>query len=356
MTTLLAESAATLAGTSETPELAGGAMPPRGRRVEILEPLRGLAALAVAWFHFTNATGLLPEGWLRASGRYGWLGVEVFFVISGFIIPYSLFNAGYRFPRHAGRFILKRIVRLDPPYIAAILLTIALWYLSAAAPGYRGTVPQLEWLTLLLHLGYLNAFFGFPWVIPVLWTLAIEFQFYLLMAIVFPVAASRSWAPRLATLVVFCGVPFFASGEALVFRFLGLFALGIITFQRSIGRLSSRAYLGLLALAASTSYFAIGLQMTLAGVLTALLIAYVELPKFGPLTFLGAMSYSLYLLHVPVGGRAVNLGSRWAGETAWRLAVPFVALAISIVASYLLYRFVERPARKWSASLRYSPG
>ena len=119
VTTLLAESAATLAGTSETPELAGGAMPPRGRRVEILEPLRGLAALAVAWFHFTNATGLLPEGWLRASGRYGWLGVEVFFVISGFIIPYSLFNAGYRFPRHAGRFILKRIVRLDPPYIAA---------------------------------------------------------------------------------------------------------------------------------------------------------------------------------------------------------------------------------------------
>jgi peptidoglycan/LPS O-acetylase OafA/YrhL len=81
-------------------------------RVEIVDPLRGLAALAVAWFHFTNGSGFVKTEWLRASGRYGWLGVEVFFVISGFVIPYSMYCGGYRPRQHFGRFLAKRIARL----------------------------------------------------------------------------------------------------------------------------------------------------------------------------------------------------------------------------------------------------
>ena len=56
---------------------------------------------------------------------WGWAGVEVFFVISGFIIPFTLWQSGYRLKNYA-RFILKRIIRLDPPYLLSILLAIAL--------------------------------------------------------------------------------------------------------------------------------------------------------------------------------------------------------------------------------------
>src|SRR6266496_2565885 len=65
---------------------------PIKERVEIVHCLRGLAAVAVCWFHFTGHS----LGLLKQSGVYGWLGVEVFFVISGFILPYALYSSGYR--------------------------------------------------------------------------------------------------------------------------------------------------------------------------------------------------------------------------------------------------------------------
>ncbi|MEO6725174.1 MAG: acyltransferase family protein [Blastocatellia bacterium] len=113
------------------------------KRIHTLDALRGIASLAVCWFHLTNGNpAFLPDGWLKLSGKFGWLGVEMFFVISGFIIPFSMRRAGYSigdFPR----FILKRIVRLDPPYLVAIVLTIGLAYLSSLAPGFRGAATVL---------------------------------------------------------------------------------------------------------------------------------------------------------------------------------------------------------------------
>lgn len=321
--------------------------------VGIIEPLRGLAAFAVAWFHFTNGAGLLREGWLKSSGKYGWLGVEVFFVISGFIIPYSLYRAGYRFPEHMGRFILKRIIRLDPPYIVAIVATISLGYLSAASPWFRGSPPQIEWITLALHLGYLNAFFGFPWVIPAFWTLAIEFQFYLLISITFPVLASTSRLSRTMMLALFLGLPFLIPAETIVFRHLGLFALGIVTFQKHCGLISRRAFFVYLPIAALVAALSLGAMGAIAGLMAAWAIAFLKIPSWTPLTWLGVVSYSLYLLHVPIGGRAVNLGSRWAHDTPSQVVVLLLAVAVSLAASYLMYRLVEVPAKRFSSSLRY---
>ena len=83
----------------------------RAPRVEILDPLRGVAALSVAWYHFAYASSAVKTPWLSASGKYGFLGVEAFFVISGFIIPYSMYMGGYRFA-HFGKFLAKRLIRL----------------------------------------------------------------------------------------------------------------------------------------------------------------------------------------------------------------------------------------------------
>ena len=71
-------------------------------RLQAVEYTRGLAAFMVMWFHFTVR---LPDGVLRTSGLYGYLGVEVFFVISGFIIPYAMDVQHYRVSGTAGHLL-----------------------------------------------------------------------------------------------------------------------------------------------------------------------------------------------------------------------------------------------------------
>ena len=120
-------------------------------RLPVVHTLRGLASLAVCWFHFAYA-GNLDTGIARQVARYGSLGVPVFFVISGFVLPYSLWKGAYGLKLY-GRFILKRIARLDPPYIAAIIVTVGLGYASSALALTTGAPYHVTWLQLLPHLG-----------------------------------------------------------------------------------------------------------------------------------------------------------------------------------------------------------
>src|SRR6266496_2774754 len=165
------------------------------RRLGTIDGLRGIAAFSVAWFHFTNGGKLLGDGWLKSSGRYGGVGVEIFFVISGFIIPYSLYRANYR-SRDFGVFLVKRVARLDPPYFADILIVLALSFLVPFVPGFQGQYPVYTWTQLACHVGYANTIVGKPWINPVFWSLGIEFQYYLIIGAVFPLLISRRQAIR----------------------------------------------------------------------------------------------------------------------------------------------------------------
>lgn len=333
-------------------------LPAAGERVEILEPLRGLAALAVAWYHFTNSGPLLAEGsWLRASGHYGWLGVEVFFVISGFVIPLSMHRAGYRLRDDAGHFVLKRVLRLDPPYLVTIALTVALAYASTWAPGFQGQPPSFGTAQLLAHLGYLNTFLGYDWVSPVFWTLAIEFQYYLLAAVIFPLLTHERESVRLGLVVVLAASGFVVESPAYLLHFGGLFALGGATFLHATRHLSPFAFLLTVAGLTVLTAGAVGPVVAGVGAATALVIGFVRWRPWPWLTGLGTVSYSLYLLHVPFGGRVLNLGARIAGgSVALQLAVLATAVAVSLVAAWGLYATVERRSQRWSSSIRYRRG
>jgi peptidoglycan/LPS O-acetylase OafA/YrhL len=325
-------------------------------RVEILDPLRGLAALAVAWYHFTNCSGLVETEWLRASGAYGWLGVEVFFVISGFVIPYSMYGGGYVPSQHFGRFLAKRLLRLEPPYLASIVLVVALAYVASLIPSLGRTMPEFSALQLLLHLGYLNTFFGYLWLNPVYWTLGIEFQYYLLIAMIYPLFKARSAILRALVVLSMAGAGVVVESPMLVFHYLGLFTLGILVFQYHAGFIREKTLVvGVVGIAALT---AMGLNplIGLVGGTTALVIAFVPMPRlsiFRALVFLGTISYSLYLLHTIVGGPMVNLGLRFMQGPAGELGVVAMAVAGSVVAAVCFNRLVERLAQKLSSRIRY---
>ena len=315
------------------------------QRLATIDCLRGIAALAVVWYHCTVGSGIIHGGWLYRSGEFGWLGVEMFFVISGFITPYSLHRAGYRtsdFPRY----LAKRIARLDPPYFACIFLCVALSYLVTLAPGFRGEWPHYTWGQLAAHVAYLNSFVHLRWVNVVFWSLGIEFQYYLLIGLAFPLLVARGSGLRFGFLALLLAISPVIPDKALVFRYLPLFVAGILAFQSRAGLISTRALL------AGLSATAVAGPVACVGIATALIIRFVKLPC-SRLTSFGAVSYSLYLLHVPVGGKIMNLGGRFANNAVALAALLLIAVAASIFAAAVFYRFVERPSQRLSAAIRY---
>lgn len=324
-------------------------------RVETVHSLRGLAALAVALFHFSNGNpGFYVPPALKTAGGKGWLGVEVFFVISGFILPYSLWRAGYRFSlSNFGRFTWKRVIRLDPPYLTTIALILLLGYLSAHSPGFHGLSFHVDPVQVGLHLGYLIGFSNRSWLSPVFWTLAIECQFYLLIALIFPLLVSTRWRIRHVSLGFLLMASMLYAHENVVTYYLPLFSCGIIAFQWLTGVCSKLEAVWILLAAAVMLDFRMGFAVAIVGLATACLIVWIPSWTSPPLAFLGTVSYSLYLLHVPIGGRIINLAQRLPPSPLVALIGITLALAGSLGAAYVMYRFVERPAQRYAGSLRF---
>jgi peptidoglycan/LPS O-acetylase OafA/YrhL len=248
--------------------------------------------------------------------------------------------------------MLKRIVRLDPPYLVSMALCLALWYLWAVLPHLHGQAFNPTLVPILLHLGYLNAFFGYTWLNAVYWTLAIEFQYYLGMGLIFAALATPRWAVRLAAFAGMGALAFLIPDRSLVFRYLFVFLLGIATFQYFVGILSARAYvLALLVLAVGCD-LTLGPMVAGVSVATALVIAWVRRP-IPVLGFLGTISYSLYLIHIPVGERILGLGLAHVHGGPARVLVLLVSLGLTLAAAWLFYLVVERPAQRWSSAIRY---
>jgi peptidoglycan/LPS O-acetylase OafA/YrhL len=329
------------------------------KRINVLDDLRGVASVAVMWFHITHtASDVFGMPWLAATGGKGWLGVEMFFVISGFVIPYSLYRSGYELRRDFLTFFAKRIVRLDPPYLVSIVFAVLLAFFAARTPGFRGPAYHLSWSQLALHLGYLNAIVGSrnDWIIAVYWTLAIEFQYYVTIALVYPLLVSNRRRTLLATALLLAALAvIFRKQEDLIFPYLPLFLLGIATFRRHVNRpWSQRTYPFVAVTCVALTAFTLGLPHALAGAVTAAAVAWA--PHRGGskiLHFCGTLSYSLYLIHLPVAVKVLNISGRLPHTIVVLFLSMAAAIMTSLVAAWLLFRYVERPARDWAAAITY---
>jgi len=351
-------------------------------RFAYIDGLRGVAAFLVAVSHLAIAAEFEHPGILGSSVQqvllYGRYGIHIFFMLSGFVIAHSVFTGAYSFG-FLGRFVGRRFVRLDLPYWSVIALEVTLLALSGwVMAEYERELPTLP--QILANMFYLQQYLGYEHISPVFWTLCYEIQFYLVFVLalvlltklrdaggsaqtVRAVAIGALGSSFLWSLAIYLGLVPNPHSALFVDRWFQ-FALGVITYLYYRGSCDWRAVaaaygvciVGALGFA-STAY---GLETTLLTVATGLaILASSKFSKWnstltGPfMQFLGRISYSLYLLHLPVGWRTVVIAREVIGDsydTAWAWLVFGLGLGSSVLASWLMYVLIEghaiRLARK----------
>jgi exopolysaccharide production protein ExoZ len=309
---------------------------PPVKRIDSLQAGRALAALAVVFHHsdqtIANQLGGDPH-WLAVIVSRGNLGVDFFFVLSGFIIYRT--NAGKTDePGWASYFVWSRIHRIYPPYLPIGLAMAALYTLS---PGLSGSVRVWEWLPTLTLFPV-----GEP-ALSVAWTLQHEVAFYAIIWLLF--AARRLlwgfllWAA--AILFIHQTKPFelinleFLFGVCAAWAFLN----EKLRWDFVLAAAGSIVIIAFFALGSDDYRIAFGLGLAM------LLLPVVRLEKSGRLNVppflvrLGAESYALYLVHLPLVVALARLFHK--ARMPWFLAFP-VLVAAAVVAAKLYYRFYEQ--------------
>lgn len=320
----------------------------KNQRIGVINALRGFAAVFVAWGHFVAGQGK----YLGLSGKYGYLGVHIFFVISGFVIPWSLYRSRYVL-RDYLRFLLKRNVRLYPPYLASIAVTI-LATNFIMAPKFGLPRVDVTGPNLLAHFLYLNDLIHVPWVNVAYWTLAIEFQWYLLVGLMFPLLVTHNRLARFAGLAGMMVAYFTVGHDRLIFHSLPIFLVGVFVFQYRVNLIEVREMLGLIAVMVLAMIGPIGWIVAGVSVTTGMLIAFSAFHS-RHMDRVGDASYSLYLLHLPIGVALIGCLSHWLPYSGSYIgALDVVGLAASGLAAWMMYQAIEKPSQEMSSAIRFA--
>ena len=346
------------------------------RRFLLVDALRGCAALAVVVYHVwhrnigPDLNRTLPEP-LESMLAHGYLGVQVFFVLSGFVIAHSIFGARIT-PGYFGRFVLRRSVRLDPPYWASIALAIGMLSVTNVL-RHSGTLELPTLGDVAVHLVYLQEILGVPEIVGVYWTLCYEVQFYLVFVLFQGLAQtlSRGTQPAKANAafaLVFGGVwvlslliadGYLHSPQGLfIDRWFHFFA-GVAAYWAFRGFIP--AWTLVVVLVGTVAAGPPGDPVRIAVTLTAALLYAASqggqlwsLSGGRVLQLLGRVSYSLYLTHMLIGCRIARYGAERYPSMGLPAAVLLMVVStIAAVAfAQLMYWAVERPALKLTHRVR----
>lgn len=333
-------------------------------RLNHIESIRAFAALSVALFHFTNYHNgqrfLFESETVRSVFVYGAQGVELFYAISGFIIPYSLYRGRYQI-KHYFHYLGKRLSRLFPPYFATILLiTLVSFVLTTYLWGGH---YDFQWRKIIANaffaVDFIAAFDGlsayFPdggWINPIFKTLKVEFQFYLLIGLLFPLINKNRWVLLVFTaLMLALGV--YTQNANTVLVNAPFFLIGIAAFYVYEEGWNWQNSVVLIASFVTLFQFYV-MQDFIVGVLAFLLINFLP-TGFGFLKFTGKISYSYYLIHGLTGGWFLYFTSdTYLWKEIPALMVIF-ALMISWLGAFLMYFCIEKPSLIISKKIKYKP-
>ncbi len=294
----------------------------------------------------------------------GWLGVCLFFFVSGYVISHV---AG---SESRTEFALKRLLRIYPPLVAAVLYTAGvLWLRHLAGDATADAAPGLARIVLASTLvGYVTV--PQQIVLAAAWTLVVEMLFYAAIWLLLPALRRRPWVAS-ALVLAFTnlaihegrhhGPSVFLATVSIVY--LPLLVLGQLLWARAEERCGWPAFavLSLLAwvsfvrglevvypgfLEPTSSY---GVSVALAyGVFVIALLGRDHLRSWRPASLVAERSYGLYLVHGPT----IMLANWLLGDRAFELRLAAV-LIVTFATAEIVLRWVERPsralARRWSA-------
>jgi peptidoglycan/LPS O-acetylase OafA/YrhL len=329
-------------------------MSEKPQHIEAIVGLRGLAAMMVVLFHFVVKTidFISDELVLGVFGFFD-LGVQIFFVISGIVIPFSLIKSRYQI-HQIGTFLLKRCVRIEPPYLITVLLAFAYVYARQMLPGASPSEYEPGVWDLIMHLGYLVPFFeDARWLLEVFWTLAIEFQYYLLIAICMPLLLHPKTISRWSFFVLFAAASFLPFGNRQLLFWSPIFLCGILYALKYLQTISLREYLFAAPLCLLFVWYKMGLSNFCASLFTLMVIWIWPHFRSRITDFFGSISYSMYLLHTITGGAIVNILSHRVHGPLQKFAVVLIGVAFATICAYIFYRLVELPSQRWSQRLKY---
>ncbi len=324
--------------------------------IPILDNLRAVAAWSVVLYHFICTTIGFTDvnSWIYKTFYFGQYGVHLFFIISGMVIPWSLYKNSYRI-KNLFSFLLKRLIRLEPPYLFSILLAIAFIYFRKYSPTYDGLDRQITALQVFLHVGYMVPFVeNVSWLNSVYWTLAIEFQYYLIIGMLYFLFISPYLLIRCLGYIILLAAPLISSSGNFLPYWLPLFGVGIVLFlyksnQIKVFELCATSICFVLHL-----FFFNGLVAASIAVASIFLILFMFSYSNRFLSFLGKFSYSVYLIHPIVGAAFVNVLSHYVAGAFEKMLLVLGGLVITAVGSYIMYMAVEKPSKKISSKLGYN--
>lgn len=358
------------------------------RRVPELDALRGLASLIILLLHARVFEGVAILGTLWAG--FGWGGVDLFFVLSGYLITSIILRSGSQ-SGFLRSFYARRGLRIWPIYYLLMLGVIAV---NLALPTHP--IPMQGMPQYLTYTQGIPAYWGsespgqLEW-LGHTWTLAIEEQFYLvwpflvllvprrrliptcLAIALFSMIIRSSWPNRIASFLDL-GIHFPAAAQWLLLGRIDGFALGgllavLMTdprtttlrrrrFERLFAgiALAAAVYLVTCSLAFSkipaapsmttlVSFGVVGLVLLNAG------SHRLRFLRWSWLCYLGLISYGLYLLH-PIVFELFHLSRPWFGSRAW-LVSPLMLLA-SLAVAILSWHLIEQPILRFKDRFGYN--
>lgn len=334
-------------------------------KIEILQILRAIAAMLVVLFHIN---GLLQtrvgNSQVFNIFKSGTVGVDLFFVLSGFIIYYSSYNK----IESAKEFLLRRFIRIFPIYWVATITTLALFFISKhissipSQAGYLGNTIENGGLKMIIM-----SFLLIPNQTPILvvsWTLSFEVFFYILFGLLFFRKPSLFIASFIAWVIV-CYLNLFifhidynpgnshplnAYLNPIILEFL-LGCVVAILILRGFTRYPKVALLvGLIwfvgAALTYKSHREVMLGVPAALILYGSILFEIKFPAI--LKFIGDASYSIYLFHFPMLGALMKLWvifkvPRYVNSTMTGL----ILFGILIFICCMIYQYIEKPLLKF---------
>lgn len=318
-------------------------------KLDSLILLRAIAVVAVCFCHFGYA--LYAENAYNDVFvffyNYGKYGVQIFFVVSGFVIPLSLYMARYSIDYYF-RFLLKRLIRLHPPYLAALAITLLISFFSYKIRGitYPETVESI-----VASLFY----FHFPVDNPVFWTLAVEAEYYLFIGLFYTliVKIPKVYVLLFTPILILIGQSQLTD-YILFFSYIIYFLIGIIGFMIYTNQGSKILNSVILVTLFPLTYMLYGATEALVASTTIGFILWYQGAVGKAANFTGEISYSLYLIHFPIGIKFINLLNPYFSPTnKWLLFI--IASLFILLLSWIFYKVFENPFAKLSTRLKYKP-